>query len=73
MPPLVTLNDMDDKRIKSIRPLIPPQLLVEDFPLTLKAAHTVESGRQEAENIIKGLDDRLLVVSSYSELCEAIF
>lgn len=30
------LNDLDDKRIKSIRPLIPPQILMEDFPLTMK-------------------------------------
>ncbi|KAJ7794127.1 hypothetical protein B0H14DRAFT_2923814 [Mycena olivaceomarginata] len=42
-------------RVKSTRPLIPPQILQEDLPLTLLAAHTVE-------NILKGDDDRLLVV-----------
>ncbi|KAI7868618.1 3-deoxy-7-phosphoheptulonate synthase [Spinellus fusiger] len=56
------LNELDDKRIRCIKPLIPPQILMEDIPLTLKAAQTIVEGRKEAENIIKGVDDRLLVV-----------
>ncbi|KAK4692448.1 3-deoxy-7-phosphoheptulonate synthase, partial [Phenoliferia sp. Uapishka_3] len=56
------LNDLDDKRVKSIRPLIPPQILMEDFPLTMKAAATVLEGRKGAEEIVSGEDDRLLVV-----------
>ncbi|CAG8662332.1 5121_t:CDS:2, partial [Racocetra fulgida] len=56
------LNELDDKRIKQIKPLIPPQILMEDLPLTLKAAQTVIVGRTNAEAIIKGLDDRLLVI-----------
>ncbi|KAM0748340.1 putative 3-deoxy-D-arabino-heptulosonate-7-phosphate synthase [Meredithblackwellia eburnea MCA 4105] len=56
------LNDLDDKRIKSIRPLIPPQILMEDYPLTMKAAATVLEGRKGAEEIVQGQDDRLLVV-----------
>ncbi|CAG8491584.1 13888_t:CDS:2 [Gigaspora margarita] len=56
------LNELDDKRIKQIKPLIPPQILMEDLPLTLKAAQTVILGRSCAEAIIKGLDDRLLVI-----------
>lgn len=35
---------------------------MEDLPLTLKAAQTVILGRSNAEAIIKGLDDRLLVI-----------
>jgi 3-deoxy-7-phosphoheptulonate synthase len=38
------LNELDDKRIKNIKPLIPPQILMEDHPLTTKAAITVETG-----------------------------
>jgi 3-deoxy-7-phosphoheptulonate synthase len=34
------LNELDDKRIKNIRPLIPPQILMEDYPLSAKAAQT---------------------------------
>lgn len=35
---------------------------MEDIPLTLKAAQTILEGRKAAENIIKGTDDRLMVV-----------
>ncbi|KAI9227876.1 MAG: hypothetical protein DHS80DRAFT_31317 [Piptocephalis tieghemiana] len=56
------LNEADDKRISSIRPLIPPQILMEDLPLTGLAAVTVLEGRDMAEKIIHGQDDRLLVV-----------
>ncbi|KAI9208718.1 3-deoxy-7-phosphoheptulonate synthase [Polychytrium aggregatum] len=56
------LNDMDDRRIADIKPLIPPQILVEDLPLSKEAALTVFEGRNHAEAIIKGEDDRLLVV-----------
>ena len=56
------LNELDDKRITNIKPLIPPQILMEDLPLSLKAAATILEGRQGAENIIHGNDDRLLVV-----------
>ncbi|RCI04858.1 hypothetical protein CU098_012957 [Rhizopus stolonifer] len=56
------LNELDDKRITNIKPLIPPQILMEDLPLNLKAAETILEGRQGAEDIIHGKDDRLLVV-----------
>nr|CAG8599868.1 5627_t:CDS:10 [Entrophospora candida] len=61
MDPLA-LNELDDKRIKNIRPLIQPQILMEDFPLTFQAAQSVILGRSAAEGIIKGHDDRLLVI-----------
>ncbi|KAI7860308.1 3-deoxy-7-phosphoheptulonate synthase [Circinella umbellata] len=56
------LNELDDKRIKHVKPLIPPQILMEDIPLTLRAAQTILEGRMASENVIKGKDDRLLVV-----------
>lgn len=56
------LNEMDDSRIAKIRPLIPPQILMEDFPLLPKAAKTVKQARFEAEQIINRKDDRLLVI-----------
>jgi 3-deoxy-7-phosphoheptulonate synthase len=61
MDPLA-LNELDDKRIKQIMPLIPPQILMEDLPLTFQAAQSVIFGRSNSENIIKGNDDRLLVI-----------
>ncbi|TPX69938.1 hypothetical protein SpCBS45565_g02101 [Spizellomyces sp. 'palustris'] len=56
------LNELDDRRIADIKPLIPPQLLVEDFPMSDAAATTVGGARSEAERIIKGQSDKLLCV-----------
>ncbi|EOR04219.1 hypothetical protein E3P92_03304 [Wallemia ichthyophaga] len=56
------LNALDDQRINQIRPLIPPQILYEDLPLTDELAEVVEKGRKQAEAIVRGNDDRLLVI-----------
>ncbi|KAJ1884028.1 hypothetical protein LPJ81_007160, partial [Coemansia sp. IMI 209127] len=56
------LNELDDVNIRRIRPLIPPQILMEDLPLTEAAAATIVRGRKAAGDIIAGTDDRLLVV-----------
>jgi 3-deoxy-7-phosphoheptulonate synthase len=56
------IANLVNRRVKDIRPLIPPQILVEDFPLTLRAADTVLQGRQATEGILRGDDDRLAVV-----------
>ncbi|PWZ00103.1 putative 3-deoxy-D-arabino-heptulosonate 7-phosphate synthase isoenzyme [Testicularia cyperi] len=56
------LNELDDRRIKSIKPLLPPQILNEEYPLTIQAAQTVAYGRKATEEIVKQEDDRLLVV-----------
>ena len=56
------LSGLVDRRVKCIRPLIPPQILQEDIPLTLLAAHTVVEGRKATEAILRGDDDRLIVV-----------
>ncbi|KAH9936269.1 uncharacterized protein B0H18DRAFT_1113684 [Fomitopsis serialis] len=56
------LDKLDDRRVRNIRPLIPPQILQEDLPLTLSAVQTVLEGRKATENILHSKDDRLLVV-----------
>ncbi|KAJ3086866.1 hypothetical protein HK102_012317 [Quaeritorhiza haematococci] len=56
------LNDLDDVRIVHIKPLIPPAILMEDYPLTEAASATVSRARHEGHQVIKGADDRLLVV-----------
>jgi len=56
------LDKLDDRRVRNIRPLIPPQILQEDLPLTLNAVQTVLEGRKATENILHSKDDRLLVV-----------
>lgn len=56
------LNDLDDRRIREIKPLVPPQILMEDLPLTITAFDTILHGRTVAEDIISGKSDKLLVV-----------
>jgi len=53
---------LDDRRVKAVRPLIPPQILTEELPLSLRGAQTVLDGRQYVERVMRGDDDRLLVV-----------
>ncbi|KAI8870638.1 3-deoxy-7-phosphoheptulonate synthase, partial [Ramicandelaber brevisporus] len=57
------LNALDDTRIRNVRHLISPQLLVEEeYPITVKAASTVLRARAEVEDILARTDDRLIVV-----------
>ena len=52
----------DDLRIKEINELLPPVALLEKFPATENAANTVSHARKAIHQILKGEDDRLLVV-----------
>ena len=52
----------DDLRIKEINELLPPVALLEKFPATENAANTVSHARKAIHKILKGNDDRLLVV-----------
>lgn len=52
----------DDSRIQGYRPLIPPAILMEELPITEHASNTVANARNVAEAIVRGDDDRLLVV-----------
>ncbi len=53
----------DDLRIEEIKELLPPVALLEKFPATENAANTVAHARKAIrKKILKGNDDRLLVV-----------
>ncbi|MEA1064469.1 3-deoxy-7-phosphoheptulonate synthase AroG [Erwinia sp. HR93] len=52
----------DDTRIKEINELLPPVALLEKFPATERAAQTVAQARTAIHTLLKGEDDRLLVV-----------
>ena len=52
----------DDLRIKRIRPLLAPAILLEEIPLTDQAATTVAAGRRALEAILDGHDPRLAVI-----------
>ncbi|HEV8674006.1 MAG TPA: 3-deoxy-7-phosphoheptulonate synthase [Methylomirabilota bacterium] len=52
----------DDLRIQGLGPLIPPAILMEQYPITETASTTVAEGREAAARILRGQEDRLLVV-----------
>jgi 3-deoxy-7-phosphoheptulonate synthase len=52
----------DDLRIREIRPLIPPAVLLEELPVTARAASTVSRARAAAAAIIRGDDSRLVAI-----------
>jgi 3-deoxy-7-phosphoheptulonate synthase len=56
------LNPTDDVRIKSLRPLLPPAILMEELPAHEQACQVVAKGRRQTAAILKGEDDRLVVV-----------
>ena len=51
-----------DLHVESIRPLLPPAILLEELPLNEQASTTVSRAREEIVRILDGLDDRLLAV-----------
>lgn len=56
------LKNTDDLRIKDLRPLVSPAILMEELPITETVANLVSQTRHDAEKIIHGRDDRLIVV-----------
>ncbi|MDA0823456.1 MAG: 3-deoxy-7-phosphoheptulonate synthase [Proteobacteria bacterium] len=52
----------DDVRIGGLKPLIPPAILMEELPLTEQASNTIVDARRIAGDIVKGRDDRIMVV-----------
>jgi 3-deoxy-7-phosphoheptulonate synthase len=54
--------ETDDLRIQGLRPLIPPAILMEELPLGEQSSRTVAEGRQQLQAVLRGEDDRLVVV-----------
>lgn len=52
----------DDLRIKEIKELLTPAAVMTEFPLSESAALVTYQTRQAIHNILKGEDDRLLVI-----------
>ncbi len=55
-------HDTDDLRIQEIKELSPPSHLSREFPLTEKAAATTFGARRAIQEILRGHDDRLLLI-----------
>jgi 3-deoxy-7-phosphoheptulonate synthase len=52
----------DDLRVSEIKELATPRRVLEDLPITPRAAETTFRTRQEIHAVLHGADDRLLVV-----------
>ncbi len=55
-------HNTDDLRINNIKELLPPIALLERFPISDRASEVVAASRKAIEALLKGQDDRLLVV-----------
>src|SRR4029453_18485960 len=51
-----------DLRVESFRPLLPPLILLEEQPLSERGSETVTRARQAISRILRGEDDRLVVI-----------
>ena len=54
--------EVDDLRIRAIRPLVPSACLIEDVPADAAVYETVGAARTAVELAIRGEDDRLVVI-----------
>ena len=52
----------DDLRITQVRPLIPPAILLEEIPITERAANVVSDTRAGITEVLNGGDRRLVVI-----------
>jgi 3-deoxy-7-phosphoheptulonate synthase len=52
----------DDLRIRQLKPLIPPAILLDELPITEPVSTLVARTRQEIADILHGRNDRILVV-----------
>jgi 3-deoxy-7-phosphoheptulonate synthase len=57
-----TLTRVDNQRIARVVPLVTPDLLHHDLPLTERHAGTVLRGRAAVQDVVHGDDGRLLVI-----------
>jgi len=58
----MVLQATDDLRIKAMKELLSPEQLLQEYPLTEKASETVLGARSGIQDILRGKDDRLLVI-----------
>jgi 3-deoxy-7-phosphoheptulonate synthase len=52
----------DDLRIRNVRPLIPPAILLEEIPISERASNVVSDARAAIAAAIEGRDPRLVIV-----------
>jgi 3-deoxy-7-phosphoheptulonate synthase len=52
----------DDVRIDTLKPLLPPAILMDEIPLGETESQAIAESRRQVAEIIEGKDDRLLVI-----------
>jgi 3-deoxy-7-phosphoheptulonate synthase len=52
----------DDLRIRNVRPLIPPAILLEEIPISERASNVVSDARAAIARVIHGTDPRLVII-----------
>src|SRR5689334_20494744 len=52
----------DDTRIVAMKELSPPRQVINEYPITDVATATVLKGRSEVQKVLRGEDDRLIVI-----------
>jgi 3-deoxy-7-phosphoheptulonate synthase len=57
------LTPTDDLRIRDLKPLIPPAILMEEIPASPEACATVAGARSQIAKVLRGQDDRLMLVA----------
>src|SRR5215217_7308821 len=60
--PHTMIQPTDDLRIRDVRPLIPPAILLEEIPISERASNVVSGTRAAITAVIEGRDPRLVVV-----------
>ncbi|KAF9578831.1 3-deoxy-7-phosphoheptulonate synthase [Lunasporangiospora selenospora] len=53
---------MEDLRVTGYSPLLPPQIIQEELPMSVMSRKVVSLTRQQSAKILRGEDDRLIVV-----------
>jgi 3-deoxy-7-phosphoheptulonate synthase len=61
-PSIKRVKDLENCRVRTIRPLIPPWRVLEEFAVTDAVFQTVKRARREVANILHETDDRLVVI-----------
>ena len=56
------LRRTDDLRIREIKELTPPSVVIDEFPITEPAGQTTFDTRNSVQRILRGEDDRLLAI-----------
>ena len=56
------MTTTSDLHVVETRPLVPPAMLHQDFPIDQASIHTVSSARRRIQAILSGEDSRILVI-----------